>query len=171
VRTVGDDLSLTEWAVLALVDQGATHGFDVARELDETGAIGRIWTVRRPLVYRAIETLVAAGLLAQAGTAEGRGPRRRLLEITPAGSRAVRDWLGRPVAHVRDVRTELLVKLALLDRAGRSPTRLLGRQRAALAPVLAGLRRQADEASGFDAVLARWRVEAAEAVERFLAGA
>jgi hypothetical protein len=33
-----------------------------------------------------------------------------------------------------------------------------------------GLRAQLEEAEGFDAVLARWRVESAEAVERFLDG-
>lgn len=161
--------SLTEWVVLGLAAEGTTHGFDLAKQLDEHGAIGRIWTVRRPLVYRAVDVLLADALLVEAGSEEGRGPRRRLLEISPAGRRAVDAWLELPVEHVRDVRTELLVKLALLDRAGRSSSGLVGRQRRHLSPTLAGLRQQLDAADGFDAVLARWRMESAAAAERFLA--
>ena len=37
---------------------------------------------------------------------------------TPAGRRVAKRWLDAPVQHLRDVRTELLVKLALRDRAG-----------------------------------------------------
>jgi hypothetical protein len=45
------------------------------------------------------------------------------------------DWLTRPVEHTRDVRSELLVKLALLDRAGKDPQPLLAAQREQLVPV------------------------------------
>src|SRR5207244_2890782 len=110
-----------------------------------------------------------AGLVAAVGVEEGdRGPQRRLLQVTPVGRRAVTRWSGEPVAHVRDVRTELLLKLALLHRARKSPAPLLRRQREALGPTLDGLRSQLEAADGFDAVLARWRMESAEAVERFL---
>lgn len=171
MRAGGRSLSLTEWVVLAVAAEGTTHGFDIARVLDDQGDLGRIWTVPRPLVYRAVDALVGAGLVAPVGTAQGeRGPRRRLLQVTPVGRRAVTRWLGEPVAHVRDVRTELLLKLALLHRSRRSSAALLRRQRDAFGPTVAALRTQLADAEGFDAVLASWRVEAAEAVERFLDG-
>ncbi|MCU1487761.1 MAG: PadR family transcriptional regulator [Actinomycetia bacterium] len=171
MRAGGRSLNLTEWVVLAVAAEGTTHGFDIARELDERGDLGRIWTVKRPLVYRAIDSLARAGLLAGAGTEEGdRGPQRRLLQITPVGRRSVTKWLGEPVAHVRDVRTELLLKLALLERARKSPKSLLAKQREVLGPTVTGLREQLEGAEGFDAVLAKWRVESAEAVTRFLDG-
>lgn len=162
--------SLGEWVVLALVAEGTTHGFDVARTLAPTGSLGRIWTVPRPLVYRAVDSLLADGALAEAGTAEGRGPRRRLLRATPTGRRQVRAWLGEPARHVRDVRSELLVKLALHHRAGADPTALVARQRALIADAADGLAEAAGDADGFDAVLARWRLESAGAVLRFLDG-
>jgi PadR family transcriptional regulator AphA len=171
MRAGGRSLNLTEWVVLAVAAEGTTHGFDIARVLDERGDLGRIWTVKRPLVYRAIDSLARAGLVPGAGTEDGeRGPQRRLLQVTPVGRRAVTRWLGEPVAHVRDVRTELLLKLALLDRSRRSPKRLLERQRDVLGPTVSGLREQLAGADGFDAVLARWRVESAAAVERVLDG-
>jgi hypothetical protein len=71
------------------------------------------------------------------------------------------------VEHVRDVRTELLVKLALLDRAGRSPRDLVERQITHIEPVIRAV--SAPPAGvGFDLVLARWRREQALAVDRFL---
>jgi len=47
--------------VFALIQQ-PTHGWPIVRELASDGAIGRIWTVSRPLVYRSLTTLLAAGL-------------------------------------------------------------------------------------------------------------
>jgi hypothetical protein len=44
---------------------------------------------------------------------------------TPEGRRVTEGWLREPVGHARDIRSELLVKLALLDRAGADPRELL----------------------------------------------
>jgi hypothetical protein len=50
-----DDLGAGDWAVLALLAERPTHGFAVARAMSPEGEIGKVWTMRRPLVYRAIE--------------------------------------------------------------------------------------------------------------------
>ena len=42
----------------------------------------------------------------------------------PEAVAAVLSWLATPAAHPRDVRSELLVKLALLDRAAAAPRTL-----------------------------------------------
>ena len=170
-RTVGPvrDRSLTEWVVLALTAEGTTHGFDVAREVAEGSSLGRIWTVRRPLVYRAVDSLVEEGLLAVAGTEEGRGPQRRLLTITPAGQDAVAAWLDEPVEHVRDVRTELLVKLELSRRRGLDLVPLLEAQEEVFEPLMESLGGLSGDAP-VDLVTL-WRQENARTVARFLAAA
>jgi DNA-binding PadR family transcriptional regulator len=166
----GPDLPLTEHVVLALIAEGTTHGWAIARLLEPDGEVGRVWTVRRPLVYRAIAQLLERSLVREAGDAPSeRGPRRTLLRVTPAGRRAAKAWLAEPVRHVRDVRTELLVKLLLADRAGVDAGSLLAQQRAVLEPQARDLERRLEAADGFDAVLLRWRVEASEAALRFLA--
>ena len=48
------DLSLTEWIVLALVAEGPSHGFAIAKELRADSDLGRVMTVQRALVYRAL---------------------------------------------------------------------------------------------------------------------
>jgi PadR family transcriptional regulator AphA len=63
------------------------------------------------------------------------GPARIPLWATPEGCRAAEGWLRQPACHARDVRSELLLKLALLDWAGADPRELLRAQRRQLAPV------------------------------------
>jgi PadR family transcriptional regulator AphA len=164
------DLSLTEWCVLGLVAERQTHGFAVSREFAHDGPIGRIWTIPRPLVYRSIASLTVRGLVREVGSVPGaRGPERRMIDTTPAGTAAIRSWLAVPVAHVRDARSELLVKLLLLDRCGEDPLGLLEAQAALLEPLLDSRREQLSASEGFSSTLARWRLYSAEAVARFVA--
>jgi DNA-binding PadR family transcriptional regulator len=158
-------LSITEWVVLALLDEGPAHGFALARELQATGDVGRVLTVRRPLVYRALDRLVAAGLAAPQRTEPGdAGPNRVVHEITEAGRWAARGWLEEPVAHVRDLRLEFLAKVILLRRSHRSPAALVDAQRRALAAQLTAL---ADPADVVDEV-ELWRLHNARAAAAFL---
>jgi PadR family transcriptional regulator AphA len=162
------DLSLADWAVLGAVAARPTHGWAVVQELATDGALGRVWTVPRPVVYRSIASLTAKGLIEPRGEAAGgRGPQRTIVRITRRGRAALGQWLSTPVDHVRDVRSAFLLKLALLDRAGRPCHALVRAQLDELAPVFAALH-EPPERDDFDVVLATWRREAAEAVRRFL---
>jgi hypothetical protein len=89
------------------------------------------------------------------------------MRATRRGRAALRRWLDEPVDHVRDVRSALLVKLALNARAGRPSQALIERQIEQLEPVFAAVTRRR-RAGGFESVLATWRREQALAVRRFL---
>ena len=124
-RTPRTEPSLTEWAVLGLLCERPAHGWDVARAFAADGEIGQVWTVSRPLVYRAVNVLRDLGYVTERGTTpSATGPRRTLLAPTPRGRQALRRWLARPTEHMRDLRSELLVKLLLLGRGrqGLDPT-------------------------------------------------
>jgi DNA-binding PadR family transcriptional regulator len=163
------DPSLAEHVVLALLVEEPRHGWAIVRELAPAGEIGRIWSLSRPLAYRAIDTLTTRRMIRATGTEPGDGPRRTILAATPSGVREVDRWLGTPVAHLRDVRTELLLKLTFSARAGRSSRSLLRAQRRVFAPIIEALARAAADP---DADLVdQWRFENAEAVRRFLAHA
>lgn len=169
MRPPRTELILTEWVVLALVAEGPTHGWAIARALRPEGAVGAVWSCRAPLVYRAITLLTEAGLVRPAGAAEGRGPNRTILEVTPAGGEAAAEWLLEPVAHVRDLRSELLVKLLLLDRRGLDPAPLVRRQRERLDPIATDFGAQAERATGSEQLIALWRSTATRAALEFLA--
>ena len=55
------------------------------------------------------------------GTEPGLGPQRTVYAATAEGRGAADRWLYAPVEHIRQIRSELLLKLALLDRAGERP--------------------------------------------------
>jgi DNA-binding PadR family transcriptional regulator len=162
-------LSLAEWLVLCLVCERPQHGFAIARLLGPGGAMGQVWRVPKPVVYRALQRLEQLGLVQTTEQQpSNQGPVRSLVAPTPAGRKAATAWLVRPAGHNRDVRSELLVKLALLDRAGTDPQDLLDAQRAALVPVARGLEDRLAASSGFERTLALWRCETMSATLRFL---
>jgi len=159
-------LNVSEWAVLALLAERPRHGFAVAAELAPGTELGSAWTVRRQLVYRALDRLVELGWARPRREEPGAaGPPRRVLAATPTGRRRLRVWLDQPVEHLRDVRGELLVKLLLRRRLGLPLEPLVQAQRARLEPVLGALLGADVEPND---VTARWRRASAGAVDRFL---
>ena len=166
---MASELSPGEWAVLGVVGEGPTHGFAVSRLLAPTGQLGRIWTLPRPVVYQVIKKLLDQGLLRERGTeSSAKGPVRTVVGMTPAGRAALRRWLQEPVDHVRDVRSLLLLKLALLDRSGGDPRPLVDAQRTRLAAQLEALAGARDAAEGFDRVMLEWRIASSRATLEFL---
>jgi DNA-binding PadR family transcriptional regulator len=162
-------LSLSEWLVLCLVGEEPRHGFAIARLLDAEGSLGRIWRVPKPVVYRALQRLEQLGLVRSAELQPSSlGPAKLPVDATASGRALAADWLSRPASHNRDVRSELLVKLALLDRSGRDPRPLLDAQRQQLIPVARALAGRLTTASGFERTLILWRSETVTATLRFL---
>lgn len=155
--------SFAENVCLTLVVQGVSHGWALGTMLAVDGELGRIWTLSRPLTYRAVDGLVAKGLVSRRGAASGHGRERVVLAATAAGRRVAKRWLDTPVAHLRDVRTELLVKLTLRRRAGIDNTDLLVAQQDAFAGAIGALT-STDDGDFVDL----WRRENARAVRRFL---
>ncbi|HEX7096041.1 MAG TPA: hypothetical protein VF183_09155, partial [Acidimicrobiales bacterium] len=85
------DLPLAEVVCLTLIAQGATHGWHVGTMLAPNGEIGRIWSLSRPLTYRAIDQLAEKKLVRRTATARERGRERQLLRVTPRGQRVSED--------------------------------------------------------------------------------
>ena len=173
VPASGDDHLLpAEWAALGVLAGGPTHGYDVARALGEDGVLGPVWTVPRPLVYRALQQLDQAGLVEPGGEEPSdAGPRRTTLRVTRRGRARLKRWLGEPVERPRDVRSMLMLKLALLHERGEDPRPLLQAQRAVMEQRVRDLRVERRGSDGFDRTLLTWRVEYALGVVRFLAAA
>ncbi len=157
-------LLLGEWACLGIVAMAPTHGFAVAQRLRPEGDIGRVWSLSRALTYRALDQLVARGHLVTAGSEPGiAGGQRTVLSVTPQGRTLLERWLVEPVRHLRDLRSELLLKLLLCDELGIDPTLLLTRQREVVQPMADAL-----VAPSTDDVVAVWRHEASQAAVRFV---
>jgi DNA-binding PadR family transcriptional regulator len=167
--TEPERLSLAERLVLCLVREEPTYGLVLVGLLARDGSLGQVWSVPKAVVYRALQRLEALGLIRTVEEQRtSQGPVRSLYQATPAGEAATAAWLGTPVRHPRDVRSELMVKLALLDRSGTDSRDLLRAQLARLLPVAAALEDRLRATTGFEHTLVLWRYEAMTATLRFL---
>ena len=157
------DAQLARNVVLALVVHTPRHGWAIHEELSPTGDIGRAWTLSRQLVYRAIDTLVEDGLVKRATPKDGGGGDKVIISPTAAGKRTALQWLDSPVTHLRDVRTELVLKVMLRDRMGLALAPFLALQHEVFDPLIASINKDAS-----DSPVNLWRRESANAVKRYL---
>ncbi len=161
--------SLPEWAALGLLCETPSHGWAIAQALAPGGEVGRVYSCARPLVYRALGQLREAGLAEVRGTAASdSGPARTTLGATRRGRSAFARWRRRPVEHVRDLRSELMLKLLFCDRAGLDTASLLHAQAQVLARADRALERQLALTHGFDRTLVLWRLSVARAALSFV---
>ena len=158
-------LSINEWAVLACLVERPRHGYDIAAELAPGTQLGDVWRVPRPVVYRALDRLAALSLVEPRHAEPGAGgPPRQVYGPTTAGRTRLARWVSEPVAHLREVRGPLLLKLVVGARLGVDPHPLVEAQRARFAGPLAALARRPVAGD----VAARWRHHSAAAVRAFL---
>jgi PadR family transcriptional regulator AphA len=156
------DAQLARNVVLALVVHTPRHGWAIHEELSPTGDIGRAWTLSRQLVYRAIDTLVEDGLVKRATPKDGGGD-KVIISPTAAGKRMAMQWLDSPVTHLRDVRTELVLKVMLREKMELPLASFLTAQHEIFDPLIASINK---DASGTPVNL--WRKESANAVKRYM---
>jgi DNA-binding PadR family transcriptional regulator len=164
-RGTPDGLLLGEWACLGILYKAPTHGFAIAARLRPEADIGRIWSLSRALTYRSLDQLASRRLIEAVGEERGTaGPNRTILAATRRGRARFRSWVRTPVEHVRDLRSELLLKIVLAHENGIDIAPTLAAQHTRVRDVLAGLDADDDPTD----VVRLWRREAAAGALRFL---
>lgn len=163
-RSAANDLLLGEWACLGILASAPSHGFAVAARLKPDADIGRIWSLSRALTYRSLDQLALRGLIRPIGEEPGiAGGNRTVLTVTRQGRDQFRRWLHTPVEHLRDLRSELLLKIVLAADNGIDISDTLAAQRALVADFVANFER-----SSSSDIVQLWRQESAAAALRFL---
>jgi len=165
-RVKSQDLLIGEWACLGIICEAPIHGFGVAARLKPEGDIGRIWTMSRALTYRSIDQLALRGLVEAVHEEPGvAGGNRTIYRVTRLGRNVLREWLGTPVNHLRDFRSELLLKIELTRLLKMDSTALLELQREVVQQSLEHFPCDVDTSGD---VVSIWRNEMATAALRFL---
>ncbi len=166
-RTSEDELLPGEWACLGILYNAPAHGFAIAARLKPEGDVGRVWSLSRALTYRSLEQLEVRGYVRTVGEEPGiAGGNRTILAATRTGRAQLRRWLATPVAHPRDLRSDLLLKLVIADLCDIDVHAMLQIQRRRIVDVYAAL--EAQVALHPDDVVALWRSESTAAAVRFL---
>jgi PadR family transcriptional regulator AphA len=157
------DAQLARNVVLALVVHTPRHGWAIHEQLSPTGDVGHAWTLSRQLIYRAIDTLVEDGLVKRATPKDGGGGDKVIISSTAAGKRVAMQWLDSPVTHLRDVRTELVLKVMLREKMGLPLASFLESQHEIFDPLISSINKDASSTP-----VNLWRKESANAVKRYL---
>jgi DNA-binding PadR family transcriptional regulator len=167
-RTTEQHLLLGEWACLGILYPAPTHGFAIATRLKPTGDVGRVWSLSRALTYRSLEQLTTRGYAHAVGEEKGiAGGNRTILAATRSGRAQLRKWLNTPVAHLRDMRSELLLKLIIADLCGIGISDMLDRQQAQIEEMADAIAEQVEIDASVD-VVDLWRQETSQTALRFL---
>ena len=87
----------TAWLLLLLLGQGASHGYDLKREL---GALEL--EVEPSIMYRMLRAMERDGLVESQWTPSEVGPRRRLYRLTADGHRGLATTAAL-IGHDRDL--------------------------------------------------------------------
>jgi PadR family transcriptional regulator AphA len=106
---------------------------------------------------------VEDGLVKRATPKDGGGGDKVVISPTAAGKRQALQWLESPVTHLRDVRTELVLKVMLREKMELPLAPFLALQHEVFDPLIASINK---DASGSPVNL--WRKESANAVKRYL---
>jgi DNA-binding PadR family transcriptional regulator len=158
------ELSVTDWAVLAVLAEGEAYGFQIAQLF--SGELASIWRIQKPQIYRSLQRLSSRGLAEMIGEEAGRGPLRHRYRITDSGRAQLEAWLETPV-ELRQARFELRLKLLFLYRSGREVRPLLERQHERYREALAAFAKLPEQ-EGLPLLVALWRREMAQASLRFV---
>lgn len=149
--------------------EGETHGFKLAAVFAKGGELGPLWTIQRPQVYRALDHLERRAFVTAVRTEQsGSGSPRTLYALTELGERELAAWFQRPVEHLREVRSELLLKLIFLERQGLPAEPLVTTQTQRFSDVLQRYESSLAQAEGAERTALEWRTEMARAALSFL---
>lgn len=166
-RTTDQQLLLGEWACLGILYPSPTHGFAIAARLKPGSDVGRVWALSRALTYRSLDQLSIRGYIRPVGEEPGiAGGNRTILAATRSGRAQLRKWLATPVIHLRDLRSELLLKLIVAEICDIDMGPMLTAQRTHIAELAGALDTHAELHR--EDVVALWRSESSEAALRFL---
>ena len=161
--------SVLDQIVLAIIGEKPRHGFAVSKELERDPSLSAVIRIRRPLVYRSINSLLDAKLIRETKIEPGdQGSQRVVYNVTASGKLAGATWLNEVVEHPRDARIELLAKFVLRSRRNLKNQQLAKRQKKLFERQATKLQASANSATDDVRLVALWRVENINAMIRLL---
>jgi DNA-binding PadR family transcriptional regulator len=101
----------TEYALLGLLIEGPSHGYDLNQNFASDTQLGKICRLEMSMLYSLLKKLEREGLLSGRDEPVSESKSRRIVELTEAGRAEFENWLAEPVHHTREMRFSFLVKL------------------------------------------------------------
>lgn len=103
-------LTPPEYAVLGLIREHPSHGYELKQQLGGNHGLGRVCPVEPAMVYAILKSLSGMGLIE--GTRDDSSyPPKEVFEITEQGRTRFDGWLRQTVGRMREARLDFLIKL------------------------------------------------------------
>lgn len=104
----------SEFALLGVLYQTPTHGYDLHRMIIDPEGIGLIWQLKMSNLYAYLDKLEKKGFITGVIHPGETHPTRTEYQITPTGRTAFEEWATSPVIHPRDFRQEFMARYHFL---------------------------------------------------------
>ncbi len=118
-------LSLGEYALLGVLHERPMHGYDVSRRFAPEAELALVTPLEMSSIYAMLKELQEQGLIEGERTVVGLRPPRTVFHLTASAKDLFCTWLGEPVRRLREVRSDLLLKLFFCRAAGPAHSRRL----------------------------------------------
>ena len=112
----------SEYALLGLLYQNPSHGYELHKQISDPEGIGLIWRIKMSNLYALLDKLEQKGYISGIIQPGDSHPNRTEFNITDDGKTAFRSWLETTVKHPRDFRQEFMVRLYYVLRL--QPTKI-----------------------------------------------
>ena len=117
-------LGPNEFALLGILRvRGPLHGYEMARSIARD--LADVCPTEQSTLYTYLRALEGRGMVAWHEERVGQNPPRKVFALTGSGREAVDEWLARPVARIREVRLDFLLKLNFLGQQDPAAERAL----------------------------------------------
>ena len=164
-------LSLGDYAVLGILRERPMHGYDVARHFGPDRDLALVLPMEMSNLYAMLKDLQEQGLIEGEREIVGLRPPRTVFHLTAEAEEQFFTWLEEPVGRMREVRSDLLVKLYFCRAISPTVTRrLLDAQLSVSGSYLDRLTRLAQESTvdSFERLVYGSKIGAAQAAVRWL---
>ena len=164
-------LTPTAYAILGLLREQPMHGYEIAQHFKPEADLGQVVPADMSTIYTFLKDLQEHGLISGKRETVGARPPRTVFSPTTEAEELFLDWVRRPVARIREVRLDFLLKLYFAQRLGAKEVKTL--VEAQIAVGRSYLARQKTSArtlahSSFEALVLESKLTAAESTLSWL---
>src|SRR5262245_8437471 len=119
------NLTPTAYAILGLLRERPMHGYEIAQHFKPEEELGQVVPADMSTIYTFLKDLQEHGLIRGERVTVGARPPRTVFSLTTEAEPLFLDWLRRPVARMREIRLDFLLKLYFAQQFGPAEAKAL----------------------------------------------
>lgn len=119
------NLTPTAYAILGLLRERPMHGYEIAQHFKPEADLGQVVPADMSTIYTFLKDLQEHGFIRGERVSVGARPPRTVFSLTAEAEPVFFEWLRRPVARMREIRLDFLLKLYFAQQLGAAEARAL----------------------------------------------